>query len=196
MKTVAQWVLFQGQWRRRCVGRRWFADLNFRAFQSTKRVAFFISFICYLYDKRAVMAWWYRCCLVMSKTWVRVPGLYNFLYYFSIVFPMQLQWRRRTICLNIQRATRLAASNQRHGSEEHATLRSIVPYAWTKVKQAMSYWARISPSKPHNWGLNPPLWFAIFFTFYSFFLMFNYCFICFYFINLINYFFLQNIKTS
>ena len=95
----------------------------------------FIIFIVYLLIKCVELVQWQAMVLVTHVTWVRTPGLYNFLYYFAINVHMQFQRSRRIIHIPDQPSTCTLRSSQGHRLKAHHGHRSTLLYVVQKVKR-------------------------------------------------------------
>ena len=114
------------------------------------------------------MIQWQGYVVVTSKTWVQVPGLAYFVYYFVITVPMQRKHHNTPCASVIKPATYIPTLDQRPEFKAYHTLPVNASYWIQKVNKfwiALGLKCRLIPPKL---GLPPP-WFASSLSIYLFY---------------------------
>ena len=175
-KTVASCFCFQAHEEDGVVARNGWSVWKMARGSTNVFLFFFINHCLFIYQIcwSASVA---QVSLAMSKTWVRVPGLCNLQYYFSMQIPMQrFHWRSsctlKDHCPRVQEM-QIKGSDSRPmvNAGQRASTRT------GKSQWIQSYWARLYHQNL-QFGATPPGLPSLFFLF-----IFYSCFNCYFYFN-------------
>ena len=139
------------------------------------------------------MVQWQGYALVTSKTWVQVPGLAYFVYYFVITVPMQRDHHHAPCASIIQPATCIPTLDQRPKFKVYHTLPVNASYWIQKVNELWIALGLKLPGLNLHLGTTPPLvcFLFLFISSFDYFI-----FLLFKLINLFSFIKYKNIQKS
>ena len=130
---------------------------------------FFFSFLLIIVVymlKRLKWLSWQVLSVVTFKTWVRIPGLYNLQYYFSLTNLMQRLKSRPPYAIIIPVHAWPSETIQRCIIDEHPKPWSMCHKMLGKVNKFQRQMGQIAESIPPCWDRKPPGLLSLFFLFH------------------------------